>query len=136
MAINHTGARCSDAQNPLSQLNLTGGKYGSVTLARLSVAAPEIDALAVDIGTASFDEIPNLGDFSYNQLAALPPIGACTVFTSDDSATDLLGGDGTDIFEDALWTPEQRSRSPDREASAPVAWRKPIRPPEPAVTSA
>jgi len=96
MAISSDGSRCTDAANPLSRFS-SGGKVGAVQLLRVN-ARVQLDAtsgftnLDVDLGTAAFTEVRG-GEYSFNPITSLPPVGTCTVFSAGGvDVSGLLGG--------------------------------------------
>ncbi len=92
MAISSDPSRCTDAANPLSRFS-SGGKVGAVQLVRVN-ARLQLDAtsgftnLDADLGAAAFTETRG-GEFSYNPLTSLPPVGTCAVFSA--GGVDLSG---------------------------------------------
>jgi uncharacterized protein (TIGR03437 family) len=97
IAISDNPSQCSDPANPFGALT-SAGKVGSVQMIRLN-ARLQLDATAnftnvdVDVGTGIFVESPPAGEFGYNPIAALPPLGTCTVFSAGGiDVNDLLRG--------------------------------------------
>lgn len=98
VAVSDDPSRCSDPSNPLGTLTTSGGKVGSIQMIRLN-AKLQLDAttnftnIDADVGTAIFVETPAGGEFTYNPITALPPLGSCTVFSAGGvDLSGLLGG--------------------------------------------
>src|SRR5438128_271825 len=59
------------------------------------ISAP--DNIDLDLGTASFTET-KAGEFSYNPITSLPPLGSCSVFSAGNiDLSGLLGGQLPDV---------------------------------------
>ncbi len=97
MAISSDGAACSDPANPLGRYLSRGGRIGSAALVRLN-ARLQLDPAAnftdidADAGAAVFTESRG-GEYAYNPILGLPPIGTCAVFSAGNiDLSGLLAG--------------------------------------------
>jgi len=94
IAISDNPSECSDPFNPYGSLVSRGGKLGSIQMIRLN-ARLQLDAttnftnIDADVGTAVFTEFPAGGEFGYNPITALPPLGSCT--SASAGGLDLSG---------------------------------------------
>jgi uncharacterized protein (TIGR03437 family) len=89
IAVDPAGQPCSDVNNFLSHSYTTGGKVGEVALMRFALATPSSTTdQIVDVGSAFFRSLPG-GPFVFAPLAANPPIGTCTVYTSGVNSAGL-----------------------------------------------
>ena len=95
MAISAGGGPCSDPQNPLSSVTASGGKTGSVLLARADVIAPLQPGqpsvpLTIDLGAATFADTTGTASLG-NMFLAAPPVGTCSALSGGLDLASLLG---------------------------------------------
>lgn len=96
LPVDPNGGPCSDPSNPLGPLAATGGKVGAVELVRVNVSLGLFGALSADLGLAEFFQLPPGGDFAYNPILSMPPLGSCSVLSAGgiDFAGLASGGAG------------------------------------------
>ena len=85
MAINQSGASCSEPANPLATALLTGGKIASFLAARMSVrhdvnVISPVEAVSEYLGGYVAQE--QSSPYNFNPAFSLPPAGTCTVYTN------------------------------------------------------
>lgn len=125
MAIELAGAPCSDAHNPLNALFRAGGRTAIGHLLRedlhvdLRVGQP-YDAVADSVFATFRNEAPS--DYYYNAIAAMPPLGACTVLSSSITGSiapnSPFGPRGTQVAIGSPLTVESPARRVELPASA------------------
>jgi len=98
VAVSDDPGSCSDPANPYSRFGTSGGSVGSIQMIRLN-ARLQLDATAnftnidADVGTAVFARTPPGGEFAYNPITALPPLGSCSSFSAGGiDLSGILGG--------------------------------------------
>ena len=83
MAIDPTGAPCSDPSNTLSAAIVKGGPLGELTLTRIVVHEDVGVNAAVDVSndfaTYAATNQPG-GQFAFTPFLSTPPVGTCTVY--------------------------------------------------------
>ncbi len=85
IAVNPSGAACSDSANPVGAAFAQGGNLGVLLAGRVAVhddvaVLQPIDT-TTDLASAWFGQQQHL-PFSFNPLFSLPPAGACTGYAS------------------------------------------------------
>jgi uncharacterized protein (TIGR03437 family) len=83
IAISSDGSHCQDTFNPFAGLTTTGGKTGTLGLARVNFSG-QLDPTStssttatLDVGFGAFTKTNPGTDFTYSPIANLPPPGTC-----------------------------------------------------------
>jgi len=79
------GAACSEPDNPLAKVFVSGGKLAQLTVARFSVLEDVGMVNSVEVASDVFGigmSLEKGGPFAYAPFLSLPPAGTCTVFTT------------------------------------------------------
>ena len=105
MAIQTDGTACSDPRNSIGTAFLKSGNLGVVVLARSQYYA-DVDRstpsdVSADLAEVTLRAAPG-GSFFFNPAISMPPLGACTTYTtagaiSAFSVPDLFGGLGMEL---------------------------------------
>jgi uncharacterized protein (TIGR03437 family) len=96
MAISDGNTPCSDAHSPVQKLLLSGGNGGLMLATRWNVREDLISDPATDVSTDQFAALFQKyagGEFAFDPLISLPPLGTCTTYTRsrDVDSVGLFG---------------------------------------------